>query len=212
MSIYYKVYQLTEEVKQNIEILNENRPYTYLVGWSKLDRFYYGVRYSAEAKPVDLFEIYFTSSKHVKKFIKDNGPPDIIEIRKIFDNTHDARDWENKVLKKMKVVHSDRWINKTDNASISPDCTHEWSEESRKKASLSRIGRKNSAETRQKLSEKLRGRDTYWLKGKKRPDHSEKMSGSNSPTAISVEYNGIKYGTIKEMSNITDISYYLIKK
>ena len=212
MTIYYKVYQLTKNSKENIKILSENRSYTYLIGWSKLDKFYYGIRYAANAKPAELFETYFTSSKHVKQFIKDNGLPDIIEIRKIFDETSDARDWENKVLKKMKVIHSDKWINKTDNKSISPDCTHGWSEKSRRKASLSRKGKKNSIETRKKLSEKLKGRDAYWLKGKKRPEHAKKMSGSNSPTAISIEYVGTKYGTIKEMCKATGISYYLIKK
>ena len=95
--------------------------YTYLIGWSKHDKYYYGVRYSKDCHPSDLWVKYFTSSKYVKLFVKKNGKPDIIQIRKIFDDTTKARLWETKVLKRMNVVKDDRWLNKTDNISIDPD-------------------------------------------------------------------------------------------
>ena len=94
--------------------------YTYLVGWSKLDKFYYGVRYAANSSPSELWKTYFTSSNHVKKFREENGEPDLIQVRKIFNNPNKARLWENKVLKRIDVVNNGRFLNKTDNISIDP--------------------------------------------------------------------------------------------
>jgi len=98
----------------------ETIPYTYLIGWSDLDVWYYGCRFAKGCNPSDLWNSYFTSSKYVKEFVDCFGPPDVKEIRKIFINTKSARIWENKVLKRMKVVDKDNWINKTDNISIDP--------------------------------------------------------------------------------------------
>ena len=90
----------------------DNQPYTYLIGWSKLNKWYYGVRYSKKCHPSDLWVNYFTSSKYVDEFRKKNGEPDIIQIRKIFTNGEQAIKWEEKVLKKLKVLNENKWINK----------------------------------------------------------------------------------------------------
>ena len=95
-------------------------PYTYLIGWKDQYKFYYGVRYAKNCSPDELFVKYFTSSAFVKKMIKEFGTPDIIQIRKIFNDAGQARAWEHKVLRRMKVVESNIWINKTDNKSIAP--------------------------------------------------------------------------------------------
>ena len=95
-----------------------NIPYTYLLGWSKLNKYYYGVRYSKNCHPSDLWNEYFTSSNYVKEFVIINGNPDIIQIRNIFMNIDDARKWEHKVLRRMKVTKKFEWLNKTDNISI----------------------------------------------------------------------------------------------
>jgi len=94
------------------------QPYTYLIGWSKQKKYYYGVRYAKNCKPCELMESYFTSSKYVDEMIKDHGLPDIIQIRKIFTDKEAACNWENKVLKRMKVIYRDDFINKTDNYAI----------------------------------------------------------------------------------------------
>lgn len=94
--------------------------YTYLIGWSDLGKMYYGVRYAANAKPSDLWETYFTSSKHVKAFREEHGEPDVIQVRKVFDNSDKARIWESKFLKKVNVLDNDKFLNKTDNISIDP--------------------------------------------------------------------------------------------
>ena len=94
-------------------------PYTYLIGWSKYNIWYYGVRYAKGCQPSDLWTSYFTSSKLVKKTRAEYGEPDIIQIRKTFTNENNARIWETKVLRRLKVVLREDFINQTDNIAIS---------------------------------------------------------------------------------------------
>jgi len=90
-----------------------NTPYTYLIGWSKLQIFYYGVRHSKNCSPDDLWVSYFTSSKYVKEFRTKHGEPDIISVRKTFKTKELARKWEHKVLVKMKVTKNEKFLNKS---------------------------------------------------------------------------------------------------
>lgn len=91
-------------------------PYTYLLGWSSLDRWYYGVRWAKDCHPSELWKSYKTSSKHVHQFAEKNGDPDVIEIRRTFSFSRKARDWEHKVLRRLDVLNNERWLNKTDNS------------------------------------------------------------------------------------------------
>lgn len=155
--------------------------YTYLLGWPEKNVFYYGVRYAKNCHPKELCSSYFTSSKHVKKFIESNGLPNIIEIRKTFTDANKARLWEHKVLKRLDVIKKDKWLNKTDNISISTDsCLYEHTPKIRLKKSLSHIGKKHSEETKRKISESQKGKSRLYLLGKKRPEHSEKMKQMQS--------------------------------
>ena len=87
-------------------------PYTYLIGWSKLNTFYYGRRTAKNCHPNEFWNKYFTSSKYVKEFVKNNGEPDIIEIRKTFpNNPKSCCVWECKVLGRMDVQHDSRFLN-----------------------------------------------------------------------------------------------------
>lgn len=95
-------------------------PYTYLIGWKLQNKFYYGVRFANKCHPSDLMISYFTSSTEVKSMIKEYGLPDIVEVRKQFKESASARKWEHKVLRRMKVVKANNWLNKTDNKSIKP--------------------------------------------------------------------------------------------
>lgn len=185
--------------------------YTYLIGWSEHRKYYYGVRFAKDAKPEDLWVSYFTLSKHVKAFTKEFGNPDIIEIRKMFDNVQEAREWEHKVLRRIGAVKSDMWLNKTDNKARSR-YSHVWTEEEKKAASVRMTGRSTSIDTRIKLSKSLKNRDAYWLKGKRRPEHSAKMTGSKNPRAISFEYCGVTYDTIKSFMKDHDVSFPTAKK
>lgn len=101
-----------------------NTPYTYRIGWAQTGMNYYGVRYAKNCRPSDLFVSYFTSSKHVKNYIKQHGIPDIIEIRKIFTSETrivDAQTYEHRVLKKLKASARPDYLNRTDNKSIAPE-------------------------------------------------------------------------------------------
>lgn len=90
---------------------NKSIPFTYLIGWPEINKWYYGVRYSKKCHPNDLWKKYFTSSNKVKKMRKTHGEPSIIEIRKIFDDPKKALEYEQKVLKKLKVKTNEKWIN-----------------------------------------------------------------------------------------------------
>lgn len=87
-------------------------PYTYLIGWSKHNKFYYGRRTAKNCHPDEFWVKYFTSSKHVKQFRKEHGEPDIIQIRKIFPNNPTAcKIWESKFLKRVNAEHNETFLN-----------------------------------------------------------------------------------------------------
>lgn len=95
-------------------------PYTYLIGWPELNKWYYGSRYAKGCDPSELWVKYFTSSKQVKEFRKKHGEPTVKTVRKIFVDSVSVRMWEHRVLKRLKVIHDDKWLNKTDNKAIAP--------------------------------------------------------------------------------------------
>ncbi len=92
------------------------KPYTYLVGWSKHNMWYYGVRYGSSCHPDDFWVSYFTSSVYVSNARKKYGEPDVLQIRKIFDNPSKARLWEDKVLCRLGVVQKEKFLNRSNNA------------------------------------------------------------------------------------------------
>lgn len=85
--------------------------FTYLIGWTSLNQYYYGVRYSKNAHPDDLWTRYFTSSNVVKDYREKYGEPDVIQVRKTFQTKNEAINWEEKVLKRLKVLKSEKWLN-----------------------------------------------------------------------------------------------------
>ena len=86
-------------------------PYTYLIGWSLLNKWYYGVRYAKGCNPNDLWTTYFTSSSKVNDFRKLNGDPDIIQVRKIFNTPFKAKTWEDNVLLSIPKDKRVYWLN-----------------------------------------------------------------------------------------------------
>ena len=80
-----------------------NNYYTYLIGWSSINRWYYGCQYGKNSNPNNLWTNYFTSSKVVKDCRTKYGEPDIIEVRKTFSDKNKCLDWEHRVLEKLKV-------------------------------------------------------------------------------------------------------------
>ena len=80
---------------------------------------YYGVRYAKNCDPSDLWKSYRTSSKHVTNFVNKHGNPDVISIRKTFgEDTDSAREWENKVIRRCRMVEDKGYLNHTNNIAI----------------------------------------------------------------------------------------------
>lgn len=92
--------------------------FTYLFKWVKLNKNYYGVRYKDNALPESLCTTYFSSSKYVKEFIKENGLPDIVEVRRQFDCKIKAKRWEEKVIRRLNAIKKESWLNKGNNNSF----------------------------------------------------------------------------------------------
>ena len=87
--------------------------YTYLIGWSKQQKYYYGVRFAKNCTPSELWVKYFTSSSYVKKFREQYGEPDILQIRKTFTDTKKAKIWEDTVLRRLDVRKHNHWLNQS---------------------------------------------------------------------------------------------------
>lgn len=147
-------------------------PYTYLIGWSQHNKWYYGVRFVDGCDPSDLWESYFTSSKYVKQFREDNGEPDIIQIRKTFSDKESARLYESNVLKRLHVVNNDKWLNRTDNKAIksmpgenNPFYKRKHTPEANEKNRIAHLGKKQSPETiSKKVAKRIGQKQTEYQK------------------------------------------------
>ena len=98
--------------------MNKHIPYTYLIGWTEEDKYYYGVRYARNCNPNDLWKTYFTSSNYVKEFRKEKGEPDLVQIRKVFNCPKKALNWESKFLKKINASKNEKFLNKSNPSKI----------------------------------------------------------------------------------------------
>jgi len=190
-----------EEYEDFPQTMEDRTPYTYLIGWSNCNQWYYGVRYGKNCHPSDLWKTYFTSSKDVKKMIDEVGNPDIIQIRNVFWtpkhpikvrngyvrimnknllNTADevARYWEATVLNRMRVHKKEEWIN---NASWRFCVDPKIQAENARKQGYKNKGKKRSKEYVEDLKIRMKGSGNPMF-GKKRTEewcknHSEKMKG-----------------------------------
>lgn len=98
-----------------MSIYYDRTPYTYLIGWTNLNTWYYGRRTKKGCHPNELWVKYFTSSRDVKSFRERHGDPDIIEVRKIFtgpDSIHKCSAHEVKIIRRIKAVVNPNWLNK----------------------------------------------------------------------------------------------------
>jgi hypothetical protein len=196
-------------------------PYTYLIGWSKLNKWYYGVRFAKGCRPDDLWVSYYTSSKYVKTFRKENGEPDVILIRRTFSDRRQALEWEHKVLRRMKVTSKDAWLNKTDNRSIINDrymlaASHSPIANSKRSTTMcKKVWITNGNEN------KRIGQHSFipegWYAGRsnlKRTFTSsqlESVSKLGLSNSREVLYAGVRYYSMKSASRSTGISVYKLK-
>lgn len=85
-------------------------PYTYLIGWSAHNAYYYGCRYAKNCDPSDLWVTYFTSSKYVSRLRQELGEPDIVQIRRTFTDRVECINYEARVLR--RIVGRPMFVNK----------------------------------------------------------------------------------------------------
>jgi hypothetical protein len=78
--------------------------YTYIIGWTKYNTWYYGKKTAKGCCPSTFWKDYFTSSKNVSKFIDDYGHPDIVEVRNTFGEDYKScTAWESRFLKRINA-------------------------------------------------------------------------------------------------------------
>lgn len=157
-------------------------PYTYLIGWSQLGIYYYGVRHAKKDKtlyesgchPDELMVTYFTSCKKVPEICEANGNPDIVQIRKTFDNAEAALLWEEKVLRRLHVLQKDNWLNA--NIASHIGMTAEIRNKIKESMLASGITRNDAFKARvsevhkgKKITEKTRAKIRAKVSGKKHP-------------------------------------------
>lgn len=119
-------------------------PYTYLIGWTSQNKWYYGVEYSQSSKianPANLWTMYFTSSEAVALYRQQYGEPDIIRVRRTFTDAQKATQWESRVLRRLKVKTDSKWLNLSDNVSF-----------------YHRPGKNNTPEHNEAISKSLKGK------------------------------------------------------
>jgi hypothetical protein len=146
-------------------------PYTYYIGWSSLNKWYYGVRFAKGCNPQDLWKKYFTSSKEVKLLREKFGEPDIIKIDKTFLDSNEAREYEHQVLKFLDVGRNEIWVNKTDGKCPTSKGI-KLSEEQKLHLSKIRKGRIFTKEHRENLSKASKG-----IPKPKSEEHRKKIIG-----------------------------------
>lgn len=96
------------------------KPFTYYLYHIPTGNKYYGVKYSKNCKPTDLWSTYFSSSKKVKSLIEQYGKNSFkYEIRKTFTSKEAAILWEKKVLRRLKVLQKKEWLNSNVSGAIS---------------------------------------------------------------------------------------------
>ena len=171
-------------------------PFTYLIKYIPTNRYYYGVKFEKGCHPNDLWTKYFTSSKKVKGLIRRYGKKSFLfEIRKTFKTQQQARNWEHKVLRRMKVIYRDDFLNETDNISTNPKLLSKSLKKFYKHTKHHRIGAKHTEEAKIKIGMAKVGKNNprYGKKhtkafkaflssinsGKNNPMHGK--SGKNSP-------------------------------
>ena len=171
--------------------------YTYLIGWTQYNMWYYGVRFAKNSKPSDLWRTYFTSSKYVNQFRLSHGEPDVIQIRRIFEDKDAARRWESKVLNRMDVIHKSHWLNRTNNQAIRDGSNRAYGPAWNKGVSRPRTP-ESIAKQRETMLGKRRG-----------PYLNYNYKASSSGPLI---FRNKEYSSISAARQATGASFYTIKR
>lgn len=165
--------------------------YTYLIGWTAHNKFYYGARANKNSNGQDLWVTYFTSSKTVKRFRLKYGEPDVVEYRQRFQTKEEAFNWEAKVLRRMRVVKDKRFLNNTDKTM--KFLTQYWQNVSDEEREMIHATKRGQGSPRAlKISKAKKGKSNDYIKG------------SNHPQAVRVTVNGIEFGCYRDAADWFD--------
>lgn len=144
---------------------DNRKPFTYLIGWTSLDKWYYGVRYGKNCHPTQLWTSYYTSSKYVLDLRKQAGEPDVIQVRRIFPSVQEAVNWETRVLRRMRVVTRSDFLNRAYcsasgavHAAVSDETKAKIGAKSKGRKTF--LGRKHTEETKAKMRSKIVSEET----------------------------------------------------
>ena len=200
------------------------KPYTYLIGWSRFNIYYYGVEYSNSTKvanPKNLWKTYFTSSKEVSKFVDEYGSPDILKVRRIFNDSYQARNWERKVIDRCKLVEDKRFLNKSNGSDkflnsggynlserTKNNQSKSWTDERKAAHSLKktgegnpRFGKKLSKSTKKKIKENkktIKGKDHHYYGKKRTAEDKRKIRDTVLKTVSTPEHRKLLSEKAKE--------------
>lgn len=133
-------------------------PYTYLIGWTQAGKFYYGVRFAKGCRPDDLWVSYFTSSKQVKVAREKLGEPDLICIRRTFKDINAAKNWEHKVLRRLRASKRKDFLNLTDNRCNPSNAGIIRTDEFKQKISVANSGKSLTEEHKDKIAKAVSGK------------------------------------------------------
>jgi hypothetical protein len=159
------------------------KPYTYLIKFKPTGQCYYGSRFKNVRLGInpedDLMINYPTSSKYIRSLIDEHGLDAFEwEVRKTFDTPEQATNWESRVLKRCRVLESDKWLNQNVAGHIV------LTEDGRQKISEYHKDKPKSKEHKKKLSESQKGKpkkSTVYQSPEYRSLMSKLKSGSNNP-------------------------------
>lgn len=87
------------------------RPFLYVVGWTELNTWYLGVRYSRDCHPVDIWTTYFTSSRHVSWIREQFGEPDVVCVL-AEGSRSDVLLLEQTIIRKFNLHRHPNWLNR----------------------------------------------------------------------------------------------------
>ena len=89
------------------------QPYTYLIKFKTTGQLYYGAKTAKGCHPCQLWVRYFTSSKIVKKLIKEYGKEsfEIISI-KLHETKEDCLKWEELYLISVNGGYNPQYLNR----------------------------------------------------------------------------------------------------
>lgn len=200
-------------------------PYCYLIGWTSLEKFYFGVKFGKNANPNTFWKNYFTSSQVVNKYRLKYGEPDIIQIRKTFPISkykdlelaqEAAVKYEQTVLKRANLIENKKFLNCSANVESR---TKERATNHRKMREemfngsyFSKKGLENIKKHNSKYTKKNNPMNKKEVKQKHSDSIAQKYGYKNHKEYLDyIKRSFEKYQTIKETSDQTGHSQYTIR-